>query len=95
MIADVEWQDRAACRATPKVVFFPVAHPGVQGFVSDSVWSHARRLCEECPVRVECLRYALLVHASDGMFGGLTPQERKRWRAKVRNDRRRMLYRSA
>jgi len=39
--------------------------------------SEARRLCRQCPVRKECLDYALSFPASDqhGVWAGLTPRQ--------------------
>jgi hypothetical protein len=39
--------------------------------------SEARRLCRACPVRRECLEYALEFPASDqhGVWAGLTPRQ--------------------
>jgi hypothetical protein len=36
----------------------------------------ARALCMTCPVRDECLDYALDTGETEGIWGGLTPEER-------------------
>jgi WhiB family redox-sensing transcriptional regulator len=36
----------------------------------------ARELCGICPVRQQCLQYALTQREEYGMWGGLTPKER-------------------
>lgn len=41
-------------------------------------WDEGRALCDGCPVRVDCLDYALTVGERFGMWGGLTPAERGR-----------------
>lgn len=41
----------------------------------------ARRICGLCPARVECLRYALDNGERHGIWGGTTPDERRRIRA--------------
>lgn len=43
----------------------------------------ARQLCGLCPVRLECLDYAVSNGEFQGVWGGLTEVERKR----LRNDR--------
>lgn len=43
---------------------------------------NAKRLCEACPVKSECLAYALANPELHGIWGGLTPRERSRLRAK-------------
>lgn len=49
-------------------------------------WSHlhpyvkkAKSVCQECPVRKECLSYGM-EHEPYGIWGGLTEQERERQR---------------
>jgi WhiB family redox-sensing transcriptional regulator len=37
---------------------------------------HARRICEDCPVRTRCLAAALLYGEEYGIWGGLDPDER-------------------
>jgi WhiB family redox-sensing transcriptional regulator len=37
----------------------------------------ARAVCRYCPVRVECLEYALATRQEDGVWGGTTPWERR------------------
>jgi WhiB family redox-sensing transcriptional regulator len=41
---------------------------------------NAKLMCAECPVRSECLQYALRVPFDNGVWGGLTPNERIRVR---------------
>lgn len=36
----------------------------------------AKRLCSFCPVREECRDYAIANDETDGIWGGLTPDER-------------------
>lgn len=46
------------------------------GSRNDALIDDARRLCQSCPVQVECLDYALTVDERDGMWGGCTESER-------------------
>ena len=39
--------------------------------------SHARLLCARCPVRKECLRFALENGIVHGLYGGIPPRERR------------------
>ena len=39
--------------------------------------------CDRCPVRGECLLYALARPEADGVWGGLTPPERQALRAEM------------
>lgn len=40
----------------------------------------ARRICHPCPVRRECLSYALAEGLSHGVFGGCSERQRERLR---------------
>lgn len=68
---DLEWQDEAACIGTKAEVFFPEQgrHP-----------SEAKRLCQKCPVRPDCLDFALRLNITHGVWGGHTESERLRIR---------------
>jgi len=50
-------------------VFFPTDGAGFEA---------ARRVCLECPVRAECLEYALDNHIDQGAWGGTSERERRR-----------------
>lgn len=63
------WGLEAACRGMDPEVFFP---PG------DADVSEALRVCRVCPVRQECLEWALSTRERFGIWGGTTEQERRR-----------------
>lgn len=65
-----EWQDDALCLGFDPDLWFPE-------WPKPNEYSLARRICKLCPVREQCLEYALKIDARHGMFGGLTPGERK------------------
>lgn len=66
---DLAWQQRAACaKARDADQFFPGG-----GRPSN----RSKKFCGECPVRDECLDWAL-VHEEEGIWGGLTEKERER-----------------
>ncbi|RCV51196.1 WhiB family transcriptional regulator [Marinitenerispora sediminis] len=58
------WQDDAACRGADTELFFT---PGYE--------SVAKAICAQCPVRAECLDYAVSRPEKYGMWGGLDEQE--------------------
>ena len=76
MASNQEWQDRAACREAPVQVFFPPAEQEVD---------EAKAVCALCEVRQPCLEYAIAAGERFGVWGGLTPQERRSLVAKRRS----------
>jgi WhiB family redox-sensing transcriptional regulator len=74
-LPDLSWMRRAECRSYPTEVFFPVAKTSEYR----KLIVRARKICEECPVRQECLDYALRFEAL-GFWGGLSEIERRRYR---------------
>ncbi|HEY0717283.1 MAG TPA: WhiB family transcriptional regulator [Streptosporangiaceae bacterium] len=66
--------EQSACRTVEPDLFFPISGKGR----SQSDAARARRICQSCPVRAACLDYALATHQSDGIWGGLTTDERRR-----------------
>ena len=63
------WMQEAACRGQGFDTWFPSDDVGEQA-------DAARRVCAACPVRHECLDYALEWSIRHGLWGGLTPKER-------------------
>lgn len=49
----------------------------------------AKKFCEECPVKNECLQFALVNNEQYGIWGGLTLKERLKLKAKGRTTSRR------
>lgn len=66
------WRDEALCAQTDPDLWFPER----DGDRATNNYAAARAICARCPVRAECLEYALEQHLTDGMWGGLTPYER-------------------
>ena len=66
------WVKQAAC----------LGHNPDLWFLDDQTGSYreARAVCDACPVRVDCLQWALDSHTDHGMWGGLNPNERKQLR---------------
>ena len=71
--ADYTWRDRAICRDTDPDLFFPVGTTG-QALVQIA---RAKEVCNECPVKVDCLEYALETNQDSGIWGGLAEEERR------------------
>lgn len=68
-----DWRNRAACRREDPEVFFPLG----SGPASDFDRATAKRICLGCPVRTECLEFALAHGLGHGIFGGLDEHERR------------------
>lgn len=74
-----DWTVRAACLAEDPDLFFPVEGVASQDrAVREAAWAPAREVCARCLVRDLCLDGAIERREPEGMFGGLTPKERRR-----------------
>lgn len=71
-----DWQLYGSCRRRPDDLFFAPADEF--GAARNQRRSRAKLLCDECPVRPQCLDYALTAGEPYGIWGGLTPTERRR-----------------
>lgn len=67
------WEARGACRGSDPDLFFPVAARGP----ALRQLAKAKQVCERCPVRVQCLEYALQSGQSFGVWGGASEEERR------------------
>lgn len=65
------WRADAACQGADVSIFFPDA---------DGETGPAKALCARCPVRAQCLSFALDSRQDDGVWGGLDEAERRRLR---------------
>ena len=74
--------DEAACQSTDPDLFFPNEELSVQT---------AKRICRGCPVRTQCLEFALDARLEHGVWGGLTENERR----SLRRSRQRKARRQA
>ncbi|MFD1118840.1 WhiB family transcriptional regulator [Sphaerisporangium aureirubrum] len=80
------WQDDAACRGEDLVLFF--GPDGERQPERDIRERKAKAICAQCPVRAECLDYALSRPEKYGTWGGLNEDERA-------SERRRRMRRAA
>jgi WhiB family transcriptional regulator, redox-sensing transcriptional regulator len=60
---------QARCRSLAPSEFFPSDGVGVE---------RARKICDQCGVKVECLEYALTYRIDHGVWGGASERERRR-----------------
>ena len=64
------WWDDAACRPYPTDWWFPTDR-------HLNNYEKARTICNDCPVKTECLDDAVTLDDRHGMWGGQTPEERR------------------
>jgi WhiB family transcriptional regulator, redox-sensing transcriptional regulator len=69
MTFDNTWMATAVCREHRPEVFFPTDGAGVE---------RAQRICVTCPVREECLEYAIQNRIEHGVWGGASERARRR-----------------
>lgn len=74
------WRDQAACLGLEQELFFPMNSEGHQVL-------SAKAACARCPVQEPCLDCALRNGADFGIWGGLTPQERRNLSIRRRRQR--------
>lgn len=65
------WMDLARCAETDPEAFFPEKGESTRD---------ARKVCQACEVRTECLEYALEHDIRFGVWGGLSERGRRRYK---------------
>lgn len=76
------WRADAACSGIGTEIFFPVTE-------DPEASAQAKAVCATCPVQETCLQYALATNQTDGVWGGLDGNERRRLRRRLRDRARR------
>lgn len=71
------WTGRAACRDVPAGLFYPMVQETPNARRTRE--SIAIAICVSCPVRGECLDYALRTNENLGVWGGLTEDQRREY----------------
>lgn len=70
---ELAWQADALCAQTDPEAFFPEKGGSTR---------EAKRICEQCEVRIKCLEFALEHDERFGIWGGLSERERRKLRRK-------------
>jgi len=68
------WEEKALCRYVNPDIFFPRTPENDPNSVAQ--YKIAREICEQCPIRDECLAHAIKHKIQHGMWGGRTPAQR-------------------
>lgn len=76
------WRDARACTDTDPDLFFPEDPASTP--VGKQQRAEAKRVCQPCPVRAQCLALAMAERHNDGVWGGLDEAERRRLRRRKR-----------
>lgn len=71
LLLDQDWRSQAVCAQTDPDLWFS---PGAVEH------KEAKRICRGCPVRGQCLSYAMEAPVDHGVWGGMTERERRRHR---------------
>jgi WhiB family transcriptional regulator, redox-sensing transcriptional regulator len=79
----MDWVQRAKCKDEDPELFFPI---GTTGPAADQI-EQAKAVCMQCPVRQECLEWALATGQDAGVWGGTSEEERRALRRARRPDR--------
>lgn len=67
------WRTLAACRDEDPDLFFPIGSTGPALVQTEE----AKAVCRGCPVREQCLQWALENGQDSGVWGGLGETERR------------------
>lgn len=74
------WRSAGACLSADPDLFFPISSTGP----AERQIARAKRICAGCPVRRECLEFALSSNQIHGIWGGTTADDRQRERRRQR-----------
>lgn len=72
-----DWASLGACQDSDPDLFFPIATSGP----ALQQMAEAKAVCARCPVRVDCLSYALDTGQDAGVWGGASAEERQEIRS--------------
>lgn len=72
---DGRWRDKASCKNVDNRLFFDFFQGNCKA--DDERLAFLKELCSKCPVKKECLDFAVRNGIQYGVWGGLLPKERK------------------
>ncbi len=70
---DTDWRHRGACKFEDSELFFPVGGGGP----GEAQLADAKAVCRRCPVREQCLAWALTTGQDFGVWGAMSEDERR------------------
>ena len=79
-----DWRKLGTCRTLDTNMFFPIGQTGE----AEIKIARAKSVCVPCPVRQQCLEFAITTNQEYGVWGGHSEEERRvvrrQWRARQR-----------
>ena len=81
------WREEAACRGAASDTFFPERYDGALYNKKETLRlsREAKEICASCGVVDECFAFAILSNQSEGVWGGVTANERAKYRRRLRS----------
>ncbi len=64
-----DWRSEAKCKSVDTQSFYDTEESVMK--------KQAAKYCPSCPVQNQCLYTAIVIHEKHGVWGGLTPKQRK------------------
>ena len=74
---DATWREQASCATSDPEAWFPPELESGGWVAADAA---PLRVCRRCPVATQCLEWAIASGCDYGIFGGLTPSQRRHLR---------------
>lgn len=70
-----EWRKKSACYGGNTNLFFPTKEDHSSCSLQIAM---SRLICVTCPVRIDCLKFALENNEKHGIWGGIVPRDRRK-----------------
>ena len=77
------WRSKSACYGAMPQRFYP---EDWEIWDEEEIAKVKSEFCDQCPVREDCLDFAIGTREIEGMWGGLTHSERKSYIRRMRKD---------
>lgn len=79
----MDWRHNAICREEDPELFFPIGNTGPALLQIEE----AKAVCRRCPVMEQCLQWALEAGEEEGVWGGLSEDDRRSMRRRAARKR--------
>lgn len=79
----MDWRHRSVCREEDPELFFPIGNTGPALLQIEE----AKAVCRRCPVKEQCLIWALETGQDHGVWGGMSEDERRSMRRRAARNR--------